>query len=494
MSDRAALLAAICADPDEDTPRLMYADWLDEHGGAAGAKRAAYIRGEVADYRAAQADAVTSTLADFFDEHEEIDWSAVDADLGARVAAQKAADKRRVKLTAKGEGVSGFKGVKFVGPERGFYSCAWVEDTAAFLRQADAIFRAAPVVELVAGLNADQAADLVRSGHLARVRELELRPPVDAEALRVLGASRDASGVRKLEVPLGQGGAAILGALAAGQFWTGVERLHATGFRNDDQATSGDAVTEMLAARPFPNLHALHMWASRVNDDGARLIARTLPGLRFLDLAINDITGPGAAALAASKSLPHLRHLDLAVCHPDADTGSVPFTSLIVTKNLPNLAVLKIDGNHLRMPAKVLTRACRAPTLRALVLNTTSFTPETLESLAKCPAVRNLWHLDMYIGDIGDEHLERFLRHAPFERLTTLDLSNNDLTARGARALAAWPGAASLQWLDLSNNGIGESGAKALANSPYLSGVKCFRFNGRGTATLKKRFKKAFDS
>jgi uncharacterized protein (TIGR02996 family) len=31
MSDEAALLAAVCAHPDEDTPRLAYADWLDEH-------------------------------------------------------------------------------------------------------------------------------------------------------------------------------------------------------------------------------------------------------------------------------------------------------------------------------------------------------------------------------------------------------------------------------------------------------------------------------
>jgi uncharacterized protein (TIGR02996 family) len=32
VSDRAALLAAIKAFPDEDTPRLVFADWLDEHG------------------------------------------------------------------------------------------------------------------------------------------------------------------------------------------------------------------------------------------------------------------------------------------------------------------------------------------------------------------------------------------------------------------------------------------------------------------------------
>jgi uncharacterized protein (TIGR02996 family) len=32
MSEEAALLNAIYANHDEDTPRLIYADWLDEHG------------------------------------------------------------------------------------------------------------------------------------------------------------------------------------------------------------------------------------------------------------------------------------------------------------------------------------------------------------------------------------------------------------------------------------------------------------------------------
>jgi uncharacterized protein (TIGR02996 family) len=31
MSDRDALLRAICENPDDDAPRLIYADWLDEH-------------------------------------------------------------------------------------------------------------------------------------------------------------------------------------------------------------------------------------------------------------------------------------------------------------------------------------------------------------------------------------------------------------------------------------------------------------------------------
>ena len=44
MSDGDALLRAILAEPDEDTPRLMYADWLQENGEP---ERAEYIRVQV---------------------------------------------------------------------------------------------------------------------------------------------------------------------------------------------------------------------------------------------------------------------------------------------------------------------------------------------------------------------------------------------------------------------------------------------------------------
>ncbi|QJX00112.1 TIGR02996 domain-containing protein [Frigoriglobus tundricola] len=48
MSDEAALLCAIHAEPDEDTPRLVYADWLDEHGRP---ERAEFIRVQTELYK-----------------------------------------------------------------------------------------------------------------------------------------------------------------------------------------------------------------------------------------------------------------------------------------------------------------------------------------------------------------------------------------------------------------------------------------------------------
>jgi uncharacterized protein (TIGR02996 family) len=35
MRPAAGLLQAILADPEDDTPRLVYADWLEEHGQSA---------------------------------------------------------------------------------------------------------------------------------------------------------------------------------------------------------------------------------------------------------------------------------------------------------------------------------------------------------------------------------------------------------------------------------------------------------------------------
>ena len=49
MTDREALLAAVRESPDDDLPRLVFADWLEEHGEA---ERSAFIRAQVEASRA----------------------------------------------------------------------------------------------------------------------------------------------------------------------------------------------------------------------------------------------------------------------------------------------------------------------------------------------------------------------------------------------------------------------------------------------------------
>jgi uncharacterized protein (TIGR02996 family) len=44
MTERDALLRAECANPDDDTPRLVFAEWLQENGEEARAEFMAYRR------------------------------------------------------------------------------------------------------------------------------------------------------------------------------------------------------------------------------------------------------------------------------------------------------------------------------------------------------------------------------------------------------------------------------------------------------------------
>ena len=56
MTDRDAMLRAIAANPDDDTPRLIYADLLDELGGDANAARARFIRLQIDTHQPGDTD------------------------------------------------------------------------------------------------------------------------------------------------------------------------------------------------------------------------------------------------------------------------------------------------------------------------------------------------------------------------------------------------------------------------------------------------------
>ena len=63
MTDRDALLAAVHAQPLDDAPRLVLADWLDEHGQP---ERAEFIRLQVAQRREFETHGRTARLDDLF--------------------------------------------------------------------------------------------------------------------------------------------------------------------------------------------------------------------------------------------------------------------------------------------------------------------------------------------------------------------------------------------------------------------------------------------
>jgi uncharacterized protein (TIGR02996 family) len=250
MTHDEAFLADICERPDSDAPRLIYADWLDEHGGPDGAARAELIRLQCALARQPE---------------EGPDRPRAQARCDALLAAHEAEWARPL------DGLA-----EHCLFERGFVGEAEVTGEQ-LLRKGAELLRRAPLRRLTVRADSGQAGELAASPLLARVTRLEVR-----------GRG------------LGDEGAA---ALAASPFLGGLRALvlHHCGV--------GPAGGRALAGAAFAGLERLNLGANDLDDEGVAALAAAprLAGLRNLGLGANNLGRPAAAALAAS---PHLRRLE----------------------------------------------------------------------------------------------------------------------------------------------------------------------------------------
>jgi uncharacterized protein (TIGR02996 family) len=246
-----ALLRAVLAAPDDDAPRLIYADWLDEHGDC---ERAEFIRVQVALARNDKDDPRAPSL-------------------GQRERKLLAAHRARWSAPLDGAAMSWtFR--------RGFIE--EVEMAApVFLRRGERLFDVAPVrtVKLVrVGVSGPR---LAACQTLAQVVNLDLR-----------GAHLWAS---------------HLAPLLASPHLSRLKSLSLAGSCNQ----SGLAV--LTGAPVLGSLTGLDLRENHLRNAGAVLLAACprLAGLRVLDLRHNGIGVDGGNALAASPYLGGLDLLDL---------------------------------------------------------------------------------------------------------------------------------------------------------------------------------------
>jgi uncharacterized protein (TIGR02996 family) len=138
-SDRDSFMRHICEQPADDTPRLIYADWLEEHGGES--ERAQYIRLSV------RLDAI-DRCPKSGDRYFLLPPGECDhCDIAHRMNAIYE------KFHRQAEGESQSLGCKTVTLSRGFVSHIQLS-TAAFHDHAEAIFRSHPItsVQLTDGI------------------------------------------------------------------------------------------------------------------------------------------------------------------------------------------------------------------------------------------------------------------------------------------------------------------------------------------------------
>ncbi|VTU00050.1 leucine-rich repeat-containing protein typical subtype : Repeat-companion domain protein OS=Isosphaera pallida (strain ATCC 43644 / DSM 9630 / IS1B) GN=Isop_0537 PE=4 SV=1: LRR_6: LRR_6 [Gemmataceae bacterium] len=150
MSDEDAFLAAIATAPDEDTPRLAYADWLDEHDRPT---RAEFIRTQIEIARKEHLPrAVLHRYADLFKRNQDlIEFHR--GDLLGPLAALPAGAVREFR--------------------RGFASQVSLA-VGDFLAHADQLAAARPLPRVTVSRVAARLGEFVRSPHLGCVTRLEL--------------------------------------------------------------------------------------------------------------------------------------------------------------------------------------------------------------------------------------------------------------------------------------------------------------------------------
>lgn len=308
-----AFLADMVEHPDDDAPRLVYADWLDDRGEA---DRAEFIRLQIEQARL-----------------------PADSPRGAALA------RREGELRGSGEAawrdsLPRIEGVTWEEFRRGFVESVFVATVETFLEHAEAIFAAAPVRSLQVGaLDAADAARLAGAAPLARLRELSLgnNPTLGRAGVRALAQSPHLARLESLLLHYNDLGDAAVGELAASPYLGRLTELYLSG--ND---LSDPAVIALANSRCLSGLRDLDLRDNRIADPGILALTdrSTHEQLTTLYLVNNHIGPLGAHALAGAEHLPQLGRLYLNY-NPVGNEGALAFA-----ESNRRAALLDLDLRH----------------------------------------------------------------------------------------------------------------------------------------------------
>ena len=310
MTPEEAFMLAIVESPDDDGLRLIYADWLDDHGQA---DRSEFIRAQV-------------------------ELARLPNDLRMGV--------RRRELEARQGHLLRERGQEWARPFRGLVAGlnfwrGFVEAVSArpdvFLEHADAWFQAAPLRQV-----RFQAAML-------QLAQPHVVHPSSVPLLRRLAASPHLARLSALDFTrsyLGDDGVEILAASPR------LGRLDSLGLSSNEVGNRGVAA---LASSPnLSGLTHLELGANHVGQDGGRVLAfsQHVQRLVCLDFCGSPIGDQGVEALAASPNLRRLERLGLA----RSGMGSGGARALAASPHLSRLKWLDVRDNAIGNKARQAVR------------------------------------------------------------------------------------------------------------------------------------------
>jgi uncharacterized protein (TIGR02996 family) len=360
MSDEAALLRGIHANPEDDTPRLVFADWLDEHGQP---ERAEFIRVQI-EYERTSDNALGARSHELLIAHQ-AEWTA---DFGPReVDRVHFGFHRGFPESVSFSGVSPadysvlkrFPEVRRINIEMGKLSVGAVRAIGA-LKQLDALsvtetpFRPA-WLPLLDALPCWAYVRIYGDGHAAFERAWE-----------AFHERRDA---RIAALPVAERREAA--------------RRFMCGFYSSSSPRPGEPITqvsfsqmglrdaELRLVSYLPELESVSMFQGYETETGVRHLA-ALPKLKVLKLSHSPVT-----SLAPVAGFTALEELTLM-----PDNGDITDANTAALETLPNLRKLSLCGRD-GVGDETVRRLAKLKHLRDLELRVRELT-DSLSAIARC--------------------------------------------------------------------------------------------------------------
>lgn len=416
-----AFLQRIRASPDDDTPRLIYADWLEEQGildaPEWGPRRARLIRIQIA-------------LARLQEDESEVDEPDPAARAERRRTREKLIEAQEDLLRAHREDWTiAFRGLAD-GLEfrRGFVEKLNIA-ARQWLRRASELFAAAPIrhVQLLdVGGNLPSA---LQSPYLSRLAALTIQKQHSGRPL-----SR---------------------AVAEATHLSHLKALYLIRQRFEDGSAEDLATSPVLA-----NLETLDLSENELGETAARSLANSahFGKLRRLELGNNRLGPTGAEIIAGSERLAALHYLGLS----SNELGTARLQFLTRAHDLLRVPILNLSGNHLTAAGLQVILTQPAPPaesggirLTELDLSNNELGNDGASVLAACPHLAGLRVLRLASCGISDHQGARALAVSPYlNNLITLDLGHNPINEAGYRAFLNTSEMQSLRHLIFTAHGV----------------------------------------
>lgn len=499
MTDEAALLKAIVANPDEDTPRLAYADWLDENApdatpspAAGPSARAEFVRAQC------------RLAAGAFDAPDYPELLERELDLADWLSTHARHPDEPLFGT---DGDTRLQVGEWAECRRGFNEAYCFEDYGSsadetldsLIPALESAFRRTPGRTLVLdGATTEEVERFAAHRAFRHLRGLYIDYLDEGDedpAVAAIAGSQHAAGLRRLylDLMIGEDGCR---ALAESRHLGNLEALVI------DFPISARSLKFFHGVKWFRNLRRLHLWSGwGGRSDVLRALADFPPMPRLVSLTLDGLGNVSAAAvrkLVGSEAFPKLAHLEL------SGNGLQQDAVASLAKAKWPLRHLALEQGHVRRAGcEALAGAAFARTLRVLSLRESEVTAGGVQALAEAKSLAGLRNLDLSGNPIGPgglaalaasktltglralnlgrtnharwplaaRHVVEFLSSLNMPELRHLNLAALPVAVRGARVLATDPGFTNLTRLQLESCALGNAGTAALAESKTLANL-----------------------